>query len=256
MQIAQLPAEIRNQIGKGPSKRLRLEGRVPASVYGKEYKARSIHVAEKDVEKILQTRLGMNTLVELVINGADKPKVLIKEMKGHPVTRRLFHLDFYVVHENQKVQVRVPIKLTGRSIGVHQGGILEQLTREVELMCPVNLIPEEIIVDITELNIGKNIHLSAIRLPQGVELQEKYDPALVTVIDPKKLEALEQAKAAEAAAAAAAQAVAAAPVAGAAIPTGAPAVVAPGTVPAAVPGAAPAAAGAVAPTDKKAHGKK
>lgn len=248
MQIVQLSAEIRDQIGKGPSKRLRLTGRVPASVYGKEYKARSIHVAEKDVEKIFKTKLGMNTLVELVINGADRPKVLIKETQGHPVTRQLSHIDFYVVHENQKVEVRVPVKLTGRSIGVHQGGILEQLTREVILMCPVNLIPEEIVVDITELNIGKNIHLSEVKLPQGVELHEKYDPAMVTVIDPKKLEAMEQAKAAEAAAAAAAQAAATAPAAGAAAAPGA-APAAPGAAPAA-PGAAPAAAEKKAPEKK------
>lgn len=204
MQIAQLSAEIREKTGKAESGRLRRQGRIPASVYGKEYQVRSIHVPEKDLEKIFKTKLGVNTLIELAITGVDAPKVLIKEVQGHPISRKFHHIDFYVVREDQKVKVWVPLHLAGRAVGVVQGGLLEYLTREVELLCPVGKIPEEIVVDVTELGIGKNIHLSGVKLPDGVELEEGYDPALVTIVDPKKIEAMEQAKAAEAAAAAAA----------------------------------------------------
>lgn len=250
MQTAQIPAEIRIKTGKAESGRLRRQGRIPASVYGKEYTPRSIHVSEIDVEKVFKTKLGINTLIELNVTGAESLKVLIKEVQGHAITRRLHHVDFCVVREGQRVNVWVPVRLDGKCAGVTQGGLLEQLARQVQLSCPVGQIPEEVVVDVTNLVIGKNVHLSEVKLPTGIELEAGYNPALVTVIDPKKLEAIELAKAAEAAAAVAAQA-ATQPVAAAAA-SGA----APGTAPGATPaaGAAPAAAGDKK-SDKKAEKK-
>lgn len=248
MQTAQISAEIRIKTGKAESGRLRRQGRIPASVYGKEYSPRSIHVSEIDVEKIFKTKLGINTLVELSVTGAETLKVLIKEVQGHAITRRLHHVDFCVVREGQRVNVWVPVRLDGKCAGVTQGGLLEQLARQVQLSCPVGQIPEEVAVDVTNLVIGKNVHLSEVKLPDGVELEAGYNPALATVIDPKKLEAIELAKAAEAAAAAAAQA-AAQPVAAGQAAAGA----APGAAPGATPAAGTAAPAAAA--DKKAEKK-
>lgn len=201
MQFTEIQAHLRENKGKGFSRRLRKQGLIPAVVYGKGYETKPIQVQEIDLEKIYRTKTGVNTLIQLNLENTDKLKVMIKEVQGHPITRKLFHIDFYIITENQKVEVKVPVRIEGRSIGVVQGGVREQFAREVELVCQIGKIPEMIVVDATDLNIGQNIHLLDIKLPEGASVREGYNPTIVAVHTPK----VEEAAPAEAAPAAVAE---------------------------------------------------
>lgn len=208
MQFTEIQAHLRENKGKGFSRRLRKQGLIPAVVYGKGYETKPIQVQEIDLEKIYRTKTGVNTLIQLNLENTDKLKVMIKEVQGHPITRKLFHIDFYIITENQKVEVKVPVRIEGRSIGVVQGGVREQFAREVELVCQIGKIPEVIVIDATDLNLGQNIHLLDIKLPEGASVREGYNPTIVAVHTPK-VEEVAPAEAAPVAAAEGAEAQAA-----------------------------------------------
>ena len=208
MQFTEIHADLRESRGKGFSRRLRRQGLIPAVVYGRGYETKPIQVQEIDLEKVYRTKTGVNTLIQLNIKDSDALKVMIKEVQGHPITRKLFHVDFYIITENQKVEVKVPVRIEGRAIGVVQGGVREQFVREVELICQIGNIPEEIVIDTTNLSLGQNIHILDVKLPEGVSVREGYNPTIVAVHTPK---AEEEVPVAVAAATEGAEAQAAAP---------------------------------------------
>lgn len=237
MQFTELNAELRDKTGTGPARKIRREGSVPAILYGCGLKNANLKVNEREIDKILRTKLGKNTLIRLSVKGGDEQKVLIKDYQGDVLTRRVTHVDFMVVREDQKVLVFVPLKIEGKAAGITQGGLLEVITREVELMCQVGRIPENIVVDVSGLNVGQNIHLADLKLPEGVVRAEKYNPTIAAVYVPKQEEV----------------AVAAAPEAAAAVP--ATAQKAEGAAAGAAPGATPAAGAAAPAKDAKAAAK-
>jgi len=179
MQTKALSANFREKLGKGPSRRLRTAGQIPAVVYGKKMEAASLVVNEKAVDSILKTKLGANTLIDLNVDNKKHFQVLIKDYQGDILTRKLKHVDFFVVDENQEVFVEIPIHFTGKAVGLTRGGILEVKIHELQVYAQVGKIPEEILVDITELNVGDNIHLKDITLPQGLRTREGYNPTIV-----------------------------------------------------------------------------
>lgn len=224
MQTMPLEASTRTELGKGPNRRLRTVGKVPAVVYGKAIEAQAITVNEKAVDAILKTKLGANTLIDLTIDaGKAKFQVLIKDFQGHVINRRLKHVDFMVVKDNQEVLVSIPVHFTGKAKGITNGGVMEVKLHEVELYAQVGKIPEEIVIDVTNLDIGDNIHLQDLALPQGTRGREGYNPTIVIMSTIK-----EDAPAAEAQA------------------TATPAAATPATA-----ATAPAAAAKAAPADKK-----
>lgn len=188
MQFTELNAELRDKTGTGPARQARREGFLPAILYGRGLKNVNLKVNEREIDKILRTKLGKNTLIRLSVKGGDEQKVLIKDYQGDVLTRRVTHVDFMVVREDQKVLVFVPLRIEGKAIGITQGGLLEVTTREVELMCQVGRIPEHIVVDVSGLNVGQNIHLSDLKLPEGVTRAEKYNPTIAAVYIPKQEE--------------------------------------------------------------------
>lgn len=186
MQFIELNAEIREKQGTGPARQLRREGFLPAVIYGRALPSQSLKVNEKEVDKILRTKLGKNTLIQLNIKGATPQKVIIKDYQGHVLTRRLTHVDFMIVKEDQAINVAIPVRIEGKAAGIVHGGVLEVISRHLDLLCTVGHIPEEVVVDVTNLNIGQNIHLADLKLPVGVKAAEKYNPAIVTLNVPKK----------------------------------------------------------------------
>ena len=165
-----LPAETRDRAGKGASRALRRDGRVPAVVYGQKKDALSIHVEEKLLSKMLSTGHFMNSIVMIDVGGK-ATRTLPKAVDFHPVTSRPTHVDFLRISEHTKVTVAVPVRFDNEdaSPGLKRGGVLNVVQHEIELTCDAAHIPDEIHVPLDGLEIGDSIHISQVKLPQGAE---------------------------------------------------------------------------------------
>lgn len=224
----ELSADVRS-IGKANSRALRRDGKVPAVVYGSSKNA-NFYVEEKAIKKY-NTRAFENALYTLKSNTKDLNSlvVLMKDVTVHPVSQRPVHVDFYAIDLKKHIRVFVEIRLDGKPIGISEGGLLNVVTREVEIECLPTEIPDAITVDVTNLGVGQAIHVSDLNLPSGSKM---ISLGHLTVAVVNK----EEEKAAAAPAAAAATTAAATPAAGAAAPA------AGGKAPAAAPAAAKAPA--------------
>ena len=165
-----LPAETRERAGKGASRALRREGRVPAVIYGDKKEAVAIHVEAKALNKLLGTGHFMNSLVQVEVNG-EKTRTLPKDVAFDPVTDRPLHVDFFRLAKGAKVQVNIPVVFINEeaSPGLKRGGVMNVVRHELDLMCDADHIPDQIEIDVTGLEIGDSIHISSITLPQGAE---------------------------------------------------------------------------------------
>src|SRR4051812_4331690 len=165
-----LSAETRERAGKGASRAMRREGRVPAVVYGNKEEPLAIHLEEKALVKMMSNGHFMNSVV-MIDHPGGQARTLPKDVQFHPVTDRPLHVDFLRISEHSKVHVAVPIRFTGedRSRGIKRGGVLNAVRHELELVCDAAEIPEEIEISLAGLDIGDSLHISAVTLPKGVE---------------------------------------------------------------------------------------
>ena len=188
-----LPAETRDRAGKGASRALRREGRVPAVVYGNNQEPLSIHVEEKLLAKMLSTGHFMNSIV-MIDAGGNAIRTLPKDVQFHPVTSRPAHVDFLRIAANAKVTVAVPVRFDNEeaSPGIKRGGVLNVVRHDLELVCDATRIPDEIHIDLAGLEIGDSIHISAIKLPQGAESAiTDRDFTIATVVAPSAMKSEE-----------------------------------------------------------------
>lgn len=172
-----LSAQLRGpeEHGKGPNRRLRAAGRIPAVIYGQSETPVSLSIEPRSLRRALNTPRKLNTVITVRFENAEDTAdrlVLLKETQRHPVSGQVVHVDFQQVHLDTKVYVQVPVVLTGRARGVIDGGLLTHITRSTELVCTAERIPAQIVVDITKLKIGENIHESDLELPEGVALAD------------------------------------------------------------------------------------
>jgi large subunit ribosomal protein L25 len=184
-----LTAETREGVGKGASRVLRREGRVPAVIYGNKEEPLAIHVEAKLLARLLDTGHFMNSIVELEVGGR-KIRTLPKDVAFHPVTSRALHVDFLRLAANATVHVNVPVVFANEEAapGLKRGGVLNVVRHELELVCDANSIPDEIIVDVTGAEIGDSIHISTVKLPQGVESAiTDRDFTIATIVAPSAL---------------------------------------------------------------------
>ncbi len=167
---------------------LRRQGLIPAALYGHNgTESVSLIVKEKDAQVLLRKASINNTLVE--VNIPELPwngKALIREVQAHPWKKNLYHLSFFSVATHGKVEVTVPLTLVGQSVGVKEGGLIEQLVAEVSVECAPDLIPESIAVDITELKIGGAIAVGDLVLPPGVTCLDDVHTTILSIMAPKK----------------------------------------------------------------------
>jgi large subunit ribosomal protein L25 len=188
-----LPAEARDRAGKGASRALRRDGRVPAVVYGDKKEALSIHVEEKLLTKMLQSGHFMNSVVMIDIGG--KPnRTLPKAIDFHPVTSRPIHVDFLRIGEHSKVNVNVPVRFDNEedSPGLKRGGVLNIVQHDLALVCDAAEIPDEIHIDLTGLEIGDSIHISQVNLPKGAKAAiDDRDFTVATIVAPSAMKAEE-----------------------------------------------------------------
>lgn len=163
-----LPAEKDAPAGKGGSRVLRREGRVPAVIYGGKGKAVTIHIEEKELVRQLGTGHFFNSVVDIVVGGKTV-RTLPKDVAFHPVTDRPLHADFLRLSANSTVHVEVPVKFVneGASPGLKRGGVLNIVRHELELICEADKIPDDIEIDVTGFDVGDSIHISHVNLPAG-----------------------------------------------------------------------------------------
>jgi large subunit ribosomal protein L25 len=184
-----LPAEPRDRAGKGASRALRREGRVPAVVYGEKKEPLSIHVEEKLLSKMLHTGHFMNSVVMIDYQG--KPhRTLPKAIDFHPVTSRPIHVDFLRIGEHTKVHVAVPVRFDNEeaSPGLKRGGVLNVVSHELELVCDAASIPNEIHIALDGLDIGDSIHIGQVNLPEGVTpANTDEDFTVATIVAPSAM---------------------------------------------------------------------
>jgi large subunit ribosomal protein L25 len=194
-----LPAEARERAGKGASRELRREGRVPAVVYGEKKEPLSIHVEEKLLTKRLHTGHFMNSVVMIDYQGKAH-RTLPKAVDFHPVSSRPIHVDFLRIGEHTKVHVAVPMRFDNEeaSPGLKRGGVLNTVIHELEIVCDAASIPSEIHIPLDGLEIGDSIHISQVKLPNGVTpANTEEDFTVATIVAPSAMKAEDEETAAE-----------------------------------------------------------
>jgi large subunit ribosomal protein L25 len=195
-----LPAETRERAGKGASRALRRDGRVPCVIYGDKKEPLAFHVEEKLLTKMLSTGHFMNSVIMIDIKGKAN-RTLPKDVQFHPVSSRPIHVDFLRIGEHSQVHVNVPVRFDNEeaSPGLKRGGVLNVITHDLELICDAAEIPDEIHIDLTGLEIGDSIHISQVDLPKGSKSAiEDRDFTVATVVAPSAMKAEEAEEAAEA----------------------------------------------------------
>ncbi len=201
MQQILLEAKVRNETGTGTSRRLRRQGRVPAIVYGRKETPLTLEVREKEFEKVVGLDAGQNAIISLNLDkGGSEILALVKDVQYHPVTDKLLHVDFYRISLGDKITVSVAVVVTGESVGVKRGGILEHILWEVEIECLPTRIPDRIEVDITALNIGDTVHVRDLKLEEGINILTEGEQTILSVVPPtvsREEQAVVEEKAAE-----------------------------------------------------------
>ncbi|MEO6388951.1 MAG: 50S ribosomal protein L25/general stress protein Ctc [Croceibacterium sp.] len=184
-----LPAELRERAGKGASRELRREGRVPAVIYGGKEDPVSIHLEAKELVRQLGTGHFMNSIVMVEVGGK-KVRTLPKDVSLHPVSDRPLHVDFLRLSKDAKIQVAVPVVFVNEedSPGLKKGGVLNVVRHELELVCESDKIPDDITIDVTGREIGDSIHISDVKLPEGSESAiSDRDYTIATLVAPSAL---------------------------------------------------------------------
>jgi large subunit ribosomal protein L25 len=199
MEAFVVEAQLREERGKNPARRIRRTGLVPAVIYGGKNEPVSVSVNARQVARILRSESGHNSIFTVQVSGHKDEKAMLKDWQVDPITGSLLHVDLYRVAMDVRMKVKVPVHVFGEAEGVKlQGGIFEMVTREVEVECLPSDIPEEFKVDISGLTIGKQLRAADLPLdPAKVKLLTDPQRVLAHVVT---LKAEEEAAPAEAAA--------------------------------------------------------
>ncbi len=185
-------AETRSDAGKGASRRLRHQGKVPAVIYGAGKDAASLSLSHDEMFHHLENESFYSHILSLAIDGKKPEKVVLKDVQRNPAKPRIMHVDFQRVSETDKLHMHVPLHFVGESVapGVKAGGIISHLMTGLDIACLPKNLPEYIEIDVSGLNTGESVHLSEIKLPSGVEIPalaqgEDHDLPVVSVHMPR-----------------------------------------------------------------------
>ncbi len=182
--ILSLAASPREKTGKGAARQTRFRRQVPAVIYGHGRATQPLTVEAAALEKALTGVDPESTIIELAVDGK-KVKALIREIQRHPVRPDIIHVDFYEIHAEEKVKLKVPVHLVGNPDGVRNaGGVLDQVTREVEIEVLPENIPDRVELDVTVLKIGDSLHVTDLRITNAVILTQA-DLTIATVVPPR-----------------------------------------------------------------------
>ena len=197
MKSIQVSAEVRSGFGKNAARQLRMQGRIPAVLYGQQEAALSLSVDPKDLLAILHSAAGHNTILSLDVKDQGSTSVILKEWQLDPIKETLLHADFLRIAMDDALQVSVPVLPLGVAKGVKdQGGIFEFVLRQLEVECLPADIPEHITADISDLEIGSNLRVADLTVGPKVKVLSDLDLVVAHVVTPKE-EAVEAEEIAE-----------------------------------------------------------
>ena len=189
-------ATAREKGGKGAARQLRIRGQVPAVIYGHGREPLSLSLNARDLDKMLGHIQAESTVIEVTVDG-QTAKTLIREIQRHPIKRQILHVDFQALVAGEKVVVSIPIVLIGTAEGVKlEGGVLDQTLRELEIEVDPSSIPDHVELDVTNMMIGDSLHVSDIKVPEGVEIQDDPETSVAVLAAPRAV--VEETPAAEA----------------------------------------------------------
>ena len=178
-------ASERSETGKNMNRRLRAQGLIPGVLYGASKEPVPVSVSPKEIGTILRSASGENTLFDLDLAGSRR-KVILKEFQVEPLKGRLLHADFYEVALDRTLEVSVPVELQGVPVGVKvQGGIVDFVTRELEVECLPADIPEKVTVDVSGLELGRHLRVSDLQLPANVTVLTDPGVVIAHVVAPR-----------------------------------------------------------------------
>lgn len=187
MEKLEIICSVREATGKGVARKLRQDGKIPGVLYGGD-RAVPLTLDPKDILRVLNSQAGENAIVQLNLSGekTQERKVILRELQYDSIRRRLLHVDFYEVAMDEELEVRVPVELTGVPVGVeHDGGVLTQLLFEIHIKCLPDEIPDQVSIDVSELNIGDSRHVSDLTVPTEITVLDDLETAVVNVEAPR-----------------------------------------------------------------------
>jgi large subunit ribosomal protein L25 len=188
MKSVALKAYPRSQVQRAEVTKLRRAGRVPATIYGRQAAPQNLEVDYEEITDLLHHSVSENVLVDLSVENDARAKrlALVQDVQHHPLNAKVMHVDLHEVAENEKVTVQVPVETTGEAAGVKNGGgTLEHVLFKLKVRCLPKDLPEQIVIDVTALEIGKSIHLGEIVPPAGVEILGEKTRTVVAVAAPR-----------------------------------------------------------------------
>jgi len=188
MKSVPLKAYPRTQTRRGGVKKLRDTGRVPAIIYGRQAEPQNLEINAKEIGDLIHRSASENLLVDLSVENDARAKrlALVQEIQHHPLDGKLLHVDFHEVAENEKVIIQVPLETVGEAAGVkNSGGVLEHVMFKLKVRSLPKDLPEQIVIDVSHLELGKAIHIGEIKAPAGVEILGDKGMPVVTVAMPR-----------------------------------------------------------------------
>jgi large subunit ribosomal protein L25 len=187
-----LVVQNRAILGSAESRRLRKQGLIPGVLYGRE-KPVSISIPERDLRAALTTKGGLNAVLDVVVEDGNTHSSVLKEYQQDPVRGLITHVDLQEVRLDQPIHATVPLHVTGEAVGAKEGGVLSQVTNELNVEALPMEVPEHIDADVSELQIGDSLRLASLRLPEGVTALDDPETVIATVTTPMREEEPEEA---------------------------------------------------------------
>ena len=181
-----ITVECKTRSQGSKARALRREGLIPVALYGHDgANSVSLTIPTKEAQTLLRKAAINNTLIDLKVPDMSwKGKALIREVQAHPWKRTLNHISFFTVSAKQQVEIVVPIVLTGEAIGSEEGGIVEQIMTELNIICAADLIPESIEIDVSDFEVGRSMHLGEVALPEGITVLDDLERTVISVVTP------------------------------------------------------------------------
>lgn len=183
----QLNAKTRTDTGKGPARRLRGVGRLPAVFYGPDINPIMLSIDYTHLRKIIEGGSAENIIFDLMIDSDEESqskKVMIKEIQRDPVTRDYLHIDLYEIAMEKELEVDIPVHLINTPIGVSEGGILEHIRRKLRVLCMPEDMVDKIDIDVSGLDIGQSVHIKEVSFPPGLRSTEDESLPIAIVVAP------------------------------------------------------------------------
>jgi large subunit ribosomal protein L25 len=187
LEILELNATMRTATGNSPSRALRREGNIPAVLYGPGSESVLLSISSLDLGHALKKASVSQIIFNLGIQSAETGSrtAMIRELQIHPMSRKFLHVDFYEISKDRKITVNVPVVVKGKAKGIEEGGMLQIIEREIEVLCLPFEVPESILIDITELGIGDSIHVKDLKVSENVEIPADNNYTILTILSTK-----------------------------------------------------------------------